>query len=95
MRFEWDERKNRSNFRKHRISFEVAEEVFHDPFSFTVMDRIVNDDERFWTIGRIESLSILVVVHTMLFEEGDEVVRIISARNASPQERRFYEENEH
>lgn len=94
MRFEWDERKNRANFRKHRVLFEVAQEVFNDPFSLTVIDRVVESEERFWTIGRIESLSILVVVHTTYLEEDDEVIRIISARTASPRERRVYEEAE-
>jgi len=94
MRFEWDARKNRRNFKKHRILFEVAQEVFDDPFCFTVVDQMVDDEERFWTIGRIESLSILVVVHTMYLKEDEEIVRIISARGATPRERRFYEEIE-
>ncbi len=94
MQFEWDDRKDRANFRKHGILFEVAQEVFDDPFCLTVADRMVEDEERFWTIGRIESLSVLVVVHTNYVQEEDEVVRIISARRASPRERRFYEETE-
>jgi len=94
MRFEWDEKKNRANFKKHGILFEIALSVFNDPFSLTVTDRMVEHEERFWTIGRIENLSILVVVHTGYLEEDDEVVRIISARTAAPHERRFYEEAE-
>lgn len=94
MRFEWDEKKDRANFKKHGILFEVATEVFDDPFCFTVTDRMVEHEERFWTIGRIESLSLLTVVHTSYFEEEEEIVRIISARSATPRERRFYEEVE-
>ena len=92
MRFVWDEKKNRVNRRKHGISFEIAAEVFLDPFCLTISDRVVHGEERFWTIGRLENLVILVVVHTTRDEHGDEVTRIISARKGTPRERRFYEE---
>jgi uncharacterized DUF497 family protein len=58
MRFEWAERKNRANIKKHGFPFEVAQEVFNDPFCFTIPDQTIEDEERLWTIGRIESLSI-------------------------------------
>lgn len=48
-------------------------------------------EERLWTIGRVASLAILVVVHTRS-DDGEEVIRIISARKATPRERKFYEE---
>ena len=92
MRFEWDENKNRENRKKHGVSFEIAMEVFDDPFSLTSQDRIVKGEERFWTLGRVEDLNILVVVHTLMDEKGEEVIRIISARKATPRERAFYEE---
>jgi uncharacterized protein len=41
MRFEWDENKNRENRKKHGVSFEIAMEVFDDPFCLTNQDRIV------------------------------------------------------
>jgi uncharacterized DUF497 family protein len=91
MRFEWDENKNRENRKKHGVSFEIAMEVFDDPFSLTSHDRIVEGEERLWTLGRVEDLNILVVVHTVV-DERDEVIRIISARKATPRERAFYEE---
>lgn len=94
MRFEWDERKNRQNQRKHGISFELAREVFLDPFCFTVRDRVMDGEQRFWTVGRIENLVILVVVHTIDEEHEEETVRMISARRATPRERHFYETNE-
>ena len=62
MKFEWDARKNRANIRKHGIPFEVAQEVFEDPFCFTIPDQFIDDEERLWTVGRIKSLSVLVVV---------------------------------
>lgn len=91
MRFEWDEKKNRSNRKKHGLSFELATEVFQDPFSKSVHDES-GDEERLWTVGRIGSLVIIVVVHTYLNIDGEEVIRIISARKATPRERNFYEE---
>lgn len=92
MRFEWDENKSRLNRKKHGISFEIATEVFSDPFCLTVRDQTVEGEERFWTIGRLENLVIVVVVHTTHDEYGEEITRIISARKAAPRERRFYEE---
>ena len=92
MRFEWDSEKSRLNRKKHGISFELAEEVFTDPFCLTIFDQIVREEERLWTIGRLENLVILVVVHTVRDEQGVEITRIISARKATPRERRFYEE---
>ena len=92
MRFEWDERKNRQNRRKHQFSFELATEVFADPFCLTITDQILDGEERCWTVGRVEGLALLVVVHTIRHEHGEEVIRIISARKATPRERRFYEE---
>lgn len=94
MRFEWDEQKNRQNRLKHAVAFELAQEVFDDPFCLTISDRSTEVEERFWTIGTIESLVVLVVVHTVGEVEGAEVIRIISARKATPRERRFYEEIE-
>ena len=91
MRFEWDENKNRENRKKHGVSFEIAMEVFDDPFSLTSQDRIVEGEERLWTLGRVEDLNIFVV-HTVVDERDEEVIRIISARKTTPRERAFYEE---
>jgi uncharacterized DUF497 family protein/uncharacterized protein (DUF4415 family) len=66
MRSEWDENKNRENRKKHGVSFEIAMEVFDDPFSLTSQDRIVEGEERLWTLGCVEDLNILVVVHTVV-----------------------------
>jgi uncharacterized DUF497 family protein len=92
LRFEWDENKSRLNRKKHGVSFEIAKEVFADPFCLTIKDQTVEGEERLWTIGRLESFVILVVVHTTWDEQGEEVTRILSARKATPRERRFYEE---
>jgi uncharacterized DUF497 family protein len=92
MRFEWDEAKSRFNRKKHGISFQTAAEVFADPFCMTIEDRDVAGEQRFWTLGRLENLVVLVVAHTTRNQGGEEAIRIISARKATPQERRHYEE---
>lgn len=91
MRFEWDDEKSRRNRRKHGISFSLAAEVFADPFCLTIEDSAVAGEQRFWTIGRLENLVIVVVVHSLRDELGEEIIRIISARKATPTERSFYE----
>lgn len=96
MPFDWNPQKAAHNLRKQGVSFELAQEVFSDPFCVTIEERVVNGELRYWTIGRLEKLMILVVVHTISeTAEGDEVIRIISARRATSRERRLYEEVEY
>jgi len=91
MRFEWDEVKNSVNRAKHHVSFETACRVFDDPFHRSIQDRIEGGEQRWLTIGMVESLVLLIVAHTWRDDNGDEIVRIISARRATRQERRNYE----
>lgn len=93
MRIIWDQSKNRSNRLKHRISFEVATLVFEDPFQINVMDRIENGEERWQTLGMIGNVVLVLVAHTSAEQEGEEVVRIISARKATRKERQKYEKD--
>lgn len=89
MIFAWDVRKNKANLKKHGIDFREAATVFYDPLSTTFPDEDHSEQEqRFLTIGASARGSILVIAHT---EEGD-TIRVISARQATPQERKFYEE---
>ena len=89
MRFEWDQNKAASNLTKHSVSFEEAVTVFGDPLSDTLPDPDHSFEERrFIIIGSTESGKILVVAHT----DDGETVRLISAREATQTERRFYEE---
>ncbi|MGC2112675.1 MAG: BrnT family toxin [Candidatus Korobacteraceae bacterium] len=90
MRFTWDERKNRTNQRNHGLRFETAIQVFDDPFHISVADREIDGELRWQTIGMVRGIQILLVAHTVLESEDEEVVRIISARKATPQERRLY-----
>jgi len=93
IRFEWDEPKNLSNQRKHGLSFEEAAQVFRDPMQVSFQDRIENGEERWQTLGLVRGVLLLMAAHT-LREEGQAstVVRIISARRATRQERRLYED---
>lgn len=88
MEFTWDERKNRVNQRKHRISFETAVLVFDDPFHVSVQDREVDGEARWQTIGMVGGVHVLLVAHTV--DEEAEVVRILSARKATRRERSIY-----
>ncbi|MBV8964308.1 MAG: BrnT family toxin [Hyphomicrobiales bacterium] len=96
IRFEWDERKNRTNQRKHGVSFEVAARVFLDPRNVSRQDRMEGGEHRWQTSGLTGGFPLLVVVHTAteIDEDGEvvEIIRIISARRANRQERRRYEE---
>jgi uncharacterized DUF497 family protein len=92
MRFEWDEVKNRRNRRKHKISFEVAKLAFDDQFALSLPDRIVEGEERWQTLGMISDL-VVAVAHTHREEDEDLVIRIISARKATPTERIAYANN--
>lgn len=91
MIFEWDAEKNRSNEKKHSINFEAASRVFEDPRWVLREDRLVDGEQRWHAIG-IARQAVLVVVHLYreVTPDGEEIVRIISAREASSQERRFY-----
>lgn len=96
IRFEWDEAKSRSNLRKHGITFRQASQVFTDPLYVAVQDRVVDGEERWQTIGFANRTLLVMVAHTIREEQSDgtavEVFRIISARTATPNERRFYED---
>lgn len=93
MRFEWDQVKNRRNLVKHKISFETAKLVFDDPLQRTIRDRVVHGEERWQTVGMVGGVTV-VVAHTYHEEDGEEVIRIISARKTAPGERRAYEIDE-
>jgi|TARA_B110000305_G_C18925537_1_gene397127 uncharacterized DUF497 family protein len=88
IRFEWDERKNSANRRKHGVSFEEAQTVFYDDRAI-LTDDPDEDEERFVLLGLSASLKTLVVCHC--YREADEVIRIISARKAQKEERRDYD----
>jgi len=87
--FEWNPEKAEANLKKHGVSFEEAETVFSDPLSLTVPDPLHSDEEnRFIITGCSEKQRQLIVVHT----DRNDKIRIISARLATPRERKKYEQ---
>jgi uncharacterized protein len=89
--FEWDPRKAALNLAKHLVSFEEAVTVFGDPFGRIADDPRHSEDEvRFVLLGQSDRHRLLVV----LFTERGNTLRLISARRATPRERRSYEEGE-
>ena len=89
MEFEWDPNKAARNLAKHQVSFHEAASVFGDPLSMTYPDPDRSLSEpRHLSIGLSTAGKVLVVVHT----DRDERIRLISAREATRRERRYYEE---
>ena len=86
--FVWNQAKAQENLRKHSVAFEQAAQAFFDPF-LRVVDASPDDEARDAIIGMDEQWNLLFVVH-IAFE--DESVRIISARKATRNERRVYED---
>lgn len=91
MRFEWNEAKNRQNLATHRISFETATLVFDDPHALSYQDRFVDDEDRWQTFGMVGGIVLMVANIFWEEEDGEEVIRIISARRANAHERNIYE----
>ena len=89
MQFDWDPKKARSNAKKHALSFEEAATIFYDPLSATFDDPDHSDEEsRFVTVGYSSRNRLCVVVHT----ERKGMLRMISARQATAEERKRHEE---
>ena len=91
LQFEWDEEKEDANEAKHGIGFAEAAAVFDDPDAVSLRDdRYDYGEERWITIGRV-ALTILYVAHNAFEDDdGEEIIRIISARKATPREARIY-----
>ena len=90
IQFEWDPQKARSNQRKHGVSFGDAIRVFDDPHALFYPNFIDETGEQRWqAIGSTGAIAVLLVVHTVR-DEG-ELIRLISARPATREERKRYE----
>jgi uncharacterized protein len=89
LRFEWDERKNKANQKKHGVSFEEAKTAFLDENARLVDDPDHSGEEdRFILLGLSIRLRIVVVCHS--YRKEEDAIRIISARKATAAERREY-----
>jgi uncharacterized protein len=91
--FSWNIAKATSNLQKHGVAFEDAARVFADPYKLQELDRHVDGEARWQTIGVVEGELLLLVAHTDWEEDELEVIRLISARPATAKERRRYEQN--
>lgn len=88
MNFHWNPSKAQENLLEHGVSFKEATTVFGDLLAGTIPDPNHSEGEtRFLTIGWTANGRLIVVSHT---EEGD-IIRIISAREATAHERKQYE----
>lgn len=89
MQFDWDNYKADTNLKKHSVSFEEAESVFGDPLAMVFLDEDHSiEEKREIIIGYSERQRLLVISFT---ERDDDLIRIISARRADPDERRKHE----
>lgn len=86
--FEWDADKAARNRFRHGVPFEIACEVFFDPFA-RWLDATHSEEPRDAALGRTRTQAVLYVVHVIRHEE---VIRIISARDATAEERRIYDQ---
>ena len=85
--FEWDDCKARTNQRKHRVSFKEAATAFDDDTALVICDPDHPHEDRFVLLGLSQRMNLLVVCHTW---RNDDVIRLISARRASPGEGNQY-----
>jgi len=89
LNFEWDPQKAAKNLAKHGVSFQEAESVFGDALGRIVTDpRHSVNEERYVLLGVSRRQRLLAV----MFTDRGEVIRLISARHATPRERRDYEQ---
>ncbi len=90
LRFEWDTRKSAGNAKKHKVTFEEARSAFADPNGLVIDDPDHSEEEeRFILLGLSYAVRLLVVCHVFRAD----VVRIISARKATPREAATYRRN--
>ena len=89
LQFEWDQKKNSSNAKKHGVSFEEAQTTFYDDQAIVFDDPDHSDEEdRFIIVGTNHKLNTLVVCHC--YREKETIIRIISARKATKEEEQYY-----
>ncbi len=89
IKFEWNSAKATGNARKHGVSFEEAQSVFYDEFAIQFFDEEHSgDEERFLLLGMSTGARLLLVCHCE--QEAGNIIRIISARQATKRESTFY-----
>ena len=86
LEFEWDERKNAKNIKKHNVSFEEAAAVFSDPQRYEVFDSIHSLMEKRWIVIGLAGSK----MYHVIFTERKNRIRIISARKANKKNMEVY-----
>jgi len=86
--FQWDEIKAAENLRKHGIDFADAATAIEDQSALTMRDELIEAEDRWIALGMDALGRVLAVIYTW----RDDTIRLISARLATPAERRQYEE---
>ena len=90
MQFEWDDQKEKANIAKHHIDFATAALVFKDRNRLEWYDAAHSlTEDRYVTIGMINDVAFIV---TVVYTERHDRIRLISARKATKQERRKYDD---
>lgn len=89
MRFEWDNTKADSNFKKHGVSFDEASSIFYDSYARVISDsEHSKDEDRFIILGISKQAKVLTACYC--YRDSNEVIRIISARRATKTESNTY-----
>lgn len=89
LRFEWDNSENKSNAKKHGVTFDDAQTAFYDEQALVFNDPDHSEaEDRFILLGTNHKLNTLVVCHC--YREKETLIRIISARKATKGEEQYY-----
>ena len=89
LKLEWDPVKEKANIKKHKVSFDDARTAFYDEYAIQFYDPDHSEaEDRFILLGTNHKLDTLIVCHC--FRKSEQIIRIISARKADPDERRNY-----
>jgi uncharacterized DUF497 family protein len=89
LEFEWDKKKDKTNTKKHGVSFDEARTAFYDEYAIQFFDPEHSEEEdRFILLGSSFNLKTLVICHC--FREEETIIRIISARKADKDEEQYY-----
>ncbi len=90
--FEWHKAKEILNIKKHNITFVEASTIFDDYFALYIEDEVhSNNEDRFVVIGYSNKGRLLTTVITERYSETKKIIRIISARKSTKNERKIYE----
>ena len=92
MKFEWDREKEKTNIKKHGVTFEQASFVFADRYALNKYDEKHSEDEDRWIIlGKSFNEVLLLVVHAFRNRDSVTYTRIISGRKATKKEKQAYQ----